>query len=69
MGWSGGTDVCIEAWDNLRKLIKKEDRVKGLLFLIEALRNCDWDCVDEIKNEWPESKEAIDIVYPPEEEK
>ncbi len=68
MGWSGGTDVCIEAWSALRLHIKKEKRVDCLVKLIDVLREHDWDCIKEIEGEWPEAKKAIDIVSPPEEE-
>jgi hypothetical protein len=63
MGWSGGTDICIEAWDEIREFVKKEDRPYCLKVLIEALQNADWDNLDEIKDQkWPELKLAIQLV-------
>ncbi len=59
MGWSGGTDVCLEAWDEIREFVKPEDRPYCLKVLIEALENADWDCAAEIGRNWPESKMAL----------
>lgn len=63
MGWSGGTDMCIKVWGSVRKYVPEKDRVKVLAKVIDALTDSDWDCADEIAEEWPEARNAIKKVF------
>jgi hypothetical protein len=62
MSWRAGTEVCIEAWDEIREFVKPEDRPYCLKVLIEALQNADWNNVDEVKRKWPDAKKALEMM-------
>lgn len=64
MGWSSGTEICLGAWELVRKYVPENKRVNVLAKLIDLLTIHDWDCVEEIEDEWPEAKAAIKKVIP-----
>lgn len=64
MGWASGTEVIIDVWNLVREWIPEDKRVAVLAQVIDVFTNHDWDCLEEIEEEWPESKEALKIVYP-----
>ena len=47
MGWAGGAEVATEIWRSVRKFIPEEERAGVAMEIIEALRDADWDTVDE----------------------
>ena len=59
MGWAGGTQVCIDVWNAVRKYIPENKRVQALEKVVEALRDADWDCMYEIEDVWPEGREVV----------
>lgn len=63
MGWSGGTEICIKAWDEIREFVSKEDRPYCLKVLIETLQEAGWDTFNETKDQkWPELKLAFKLA-------
>lgn len=62
MGWSSGTDVCTQLWGAVRKYVPEKDRVRVLAKVVDLLMDQDWDCVEEIEDNWPESKKALKKV-------
>lgn len=64
MGWSSGTQVCIEIWEEVREWVPKKSRAKRLAKIIGILQQHDWDCEDEIEDEWEEAKDALRIALP-----
>jgi hypothetical protein len=62
MGWASGTTICIDAWETVREYTLDEKRPIALSKLVISLQQQDWDCEDEIENEWPEAKEALRLA-------
>lgn len=64
MGWSGGTEVCVKLWGAVRTHVPEEQRPAVLARVIDVLTDQDWDCVDEIRHEWPEARKALELYDP-----
>lgn len=70
MGWSSGTDVCINIWQIVSRHIPAAERVEVLSQIVEVLTDEDWDCVDELEgyiDEFPEIEKVL-VNYIDEEE-
>jgi hypothetical protein len=67
MSW--GTEVCIEAWEEIRLFVAEENRPYCLKVLIEAIESSDHSVeLKEIKRKWPESILAIQLAEGDEDE-
>lgn len=60
MGWSSGSGLLEEVWEELRDFVAADDRAGVLATLMEIFSGRDCDTLDELtyREDWPEAREA-----------
>lgn len=66
MGWSGGSAVGDEIWNNIRGFIAEESREEAARIVIDALEDQDCDTIGECELLVKDAK--LEDVYWPEED-